>query len=139
MKNRHYGFTLIELMIAVAVVAILAAVAIPSYVDYIRRAHMAEAFDTLSDYGTRMEIAYNNNGNYGVAACSVAVPGATDHFGYGCALAAGGQNFTVTATGAGAMAGFSFALDGGGNRTTTAYLGQGGMPRACWLLRGTEC
>lgn len=135
MKAR--GFTLIELLIVIAVVAILAAVAIPSYADYVRRARMAEAFDALSNYATRMENAYNNNGNYGVGACAVAVPGATGNFGFACALSAGGQNFSVTATGTGPMAGYDYALDGGGNRTTTAYVGRGAG--SCWLQRGDEC
>jgi type IV pilus assembly protein PilE len=139
MKAHSHGFTLIEMMIAVAIIAILAAVAIPSYADYVRRARMADAFSVLSDYRTRMEVAYNNNGNYGVGACSVAAPAATQFFAFACALTAGGQDFDATATGGGAMAGYTFAVDGTGNRTTTAYVGQGGMPRACWLQRGTEC
>lgn len=135
MKAR--GFTLIELLVVVAVVAILAAVAIPSYADYVRRARMAEAFDALADFATRMEIAYNNNGNYGVGACAVATPGGTSNFGFACLLGASGQDFTVTATGTGPMSGFGYGLDGSGNRYTTAYVGKGA--RSCWLQRGDEC
>jgi len=49
------GFTLIELMITVAVVGILAAVAFPSYTNYIRRGKIAEAQSTLSDLRLRAE------------------------------------------------------------------------------------
>ena len=133
------GFTLIELLIAVAIAAILAAVAIPSYADYVRRSRLTEAMDVLSNFATRMEVAYNNNGNYGVNSCAVAAPATGANFSFGCTLASGGQNFTATATGSGAVSGYAYSVDGGGNRSTTAFGGQGGMPKGCWLLRGTEC
>lgn len=55
MKNRRSGFTLIELMIAVAVVAILAAVAYPSYTDYIRRGNRVAAQSLLQDLAQRQQ------------------------------------------------------------------------------------
>ncbi len=133
------GFTLIELLITMAIVAILASVAMPSYADYVRRARLADAFNTLAEYRTRMEIAYNNNGNYGVKGCSVAAAAATDYFTFGCALTANGQDFTATAAGAGAVAGYTYSIDGSGVRRTTAFKDQSGMPKPCWMQKGTEC
>jgi type IV pilus assembly protein PilA len=54
MKTPHSGFTLIELMIVVAIIAILAALAIPAYQDYLIRAQTSEAL-TLAD-GTRTSL-----------------------------------------------------------------------------------
>jgi type IV pilus assembly protein PilE len=118
-------------------VAILASVALPSYSDYLRRSRTTEAFNSLAEYRTRMEVAYNNSGNYGVGGCSVTAPSA-EHFGFACALSAGGQDFSATATGTGAMAGFAYGIDGGGNRTTSAFKGTA-VAKSCWLQKGDEC
>jgi type IV pilus assembly protein PilE len=58
------GFTLIELMITVAVVGILSAVALPSYQQYVRRANRQEAMLALSDIALRQERFRLDNGAY---------------------------------------------------------------------------
>ena len=55
------GFTLIELMITVAVIAILAAIAIPAYGDYVRRSKITEAASSLSDMRNRLEQYFLDN------------------------------------------------------------------------------
>ena len=64
MHTKHKGFTLIELMIVVAVVGILTAVAYPSYAEYVRRGHRADAKAGLLQAQQWMERAATATGQY---------------------------------------------------------------------------
>ena len=64
-KSRPHGFTLIELMITVAIIAILAAIAIPNYSEYVRRGRRAEAQTQILQAAQFLERRYTTTGNYG--------------------------------------------------------------------------
>lgn len=55
------GFTIIELMIAVAIIGVLAAIAIPAYSNYLNRAKVSEAFQMAGPFQTGIAECYQNN------------------------------------------------------------------------------
>ena len=84
---KRNGFTLIELMITVAIIGILAAVALPSYSAYVNRGKITEAVAALADYRIKMEQYFQDNRNYGIAsaACPVSVS-SSKYFIFSCTV-----------------------------------------------------
>ena len=74
MKSVQKGFTLIELMIVVAIIAILAAIAIPAYQNYLIRAQVSEGAVLASASETALAEYYQNTGKFPSTAASAGLP-----------------------------------------------------------------
>lgn len=145
-RKTQCGFTLLELMIVVAIVGILASVAYPSYVAYIQRGKIAEATSTLADMRVKLEQHLQDNvatgtGYSGAPICNAGVLAAmAKAFAYSCPTLTATQ-FTVQAQGqpAQGMSGFTFTLNQNNARQTTAFPGVTGT-KNCWIQRpGDAC
>jgi len=73
MKSTQKGFTLIELMIVVAIIGILAAIAIPAYQDYTVRAQVTEGMNLASPVETGIAEYFANTGSFPTAMSSVGI------------------------------------------------------------------
>jgi type IV pilus assembly protein PilE len=127
------GFTLIELMITIAIIAILTAVAFPSYTDYVTRSKLAEAYAHLADLRVKMEQTYLDNRRYSTTAAggTCGIPGGntpttmgTKYFDFGCISsspnAAGDQEYVLTASGkvSEGLSGIAFTVNHGNTKAT---------------------
>jgi len=138
MNKREYGFTLVELMVTVAVIGILMAIAVPTYSDYVTRGRITDAISALSDMSVEMEQFFQDNRTY-IGACVVGtvapLPISSARFSFSCSgLTA--NTYTVTATGTGTMAGFAYTIDQSNVRTTVGLpVGWSGVHNSCWVLK----
>jgi type IV pilus assembly protein PilE len=137
-RRRQGGFTLIELMMVVAIGAILATIALPMYRTYVMRGRIIDGTSRLSEFRVRMEQyfmdnrTYANGGNCGVddptdtgdAAFTIACSGAT------------ATAYTVKATGKSAkgMSGFEYQITQTGAKTTNAAPSGWTAATDCWTL-----
>ena len=148
--KQQQGFSLIELLIAITIVGILAAIAIPNYSDYVTRGRIPEATAGLGDIRVRMEQFFQDNRSYPTAGCvatadatHLAVP-AGDSFNFTCTTTA--TTYTVTAAGKNNMTGFTYTIDNF-NAKTSAFSGSGSSagwtahtPNTCWVTKkGGAC
>ena len=138
------GFTLVEMMVTVAIAAILAAVAVPAYSDYVKRGRISQATSNLAVMRVKLEQFYLDNRTY-EGACApgaLAEPPPNDDFTYSCE-GLSSSAYTVKATGVsgGTMGDFTYTLDQTNAKKTTALpTGWGTTPANCWLTKkGATC
>ena len=144
---RQIGFTLIEVMIVVAIVAILSMVAYPSYRDYIVRGNIPSATAALAVKQVQMEQFFQDRRTYvggNVAATIGTGMGCVSdttgkYFDFSCAGgdAPSATAYKISAVGKGSMLGFTFKIDQTGAKTT-ANVPTGWSypsPNTCWVTK----
>ncbi|PJI95764.1 type IV pilus assembly protein PilE [Acidovorax sp. 69] len=134
--DRNKGFTLIELMITVAVIGILAAIAYPSYQDQVRKSRRAEAQSVLMNIGTRQQQMLLDTRSYAATAASLSVtvpPQVTAYYAVSVsAPASTPPTFTATATPQGDQTKDKCGTLGVDNTGTKTALKSGSTQTGCW-------
>jgi prepilin-type N-terminal cleavage/methylation domain-containing protein len=140
------GFTLIELMVTVAVVGILSAIALPAYTDYTLRGHLVTLTQDLQATRAKMEQHFQDNRTYvsastAVAPCTATATSYTQPTPYSLVCSnITATSFTATATGSGVIAGAVYSITEADVKTSTLPTRWGATTAACWILRkGDAC
>jgi type IV pilus assembly protein PilE len=138
------GFSLIELMVVVAIISILSAIAIPAYQDYVTRGKVPDATSYLATKRTKMEQFFQDNRTYVGTECPTTTDSATSkNFDFTCVATA--TTFTATATGKAGMTGIAYTVNQTGAKTSTVSSGApsgwaAASPNNCWVTRkGGSC
>jgi prepilin-type N-terminal cleavage/methylation domain-containing protein len=144
--SRPRGFTLLELMITVAIIGILAAIALPSYRNYILRGQIVDATNGLSALRANMERYFQDNRAYPAAGAAstpcpaAATPQVMGSFNLSCTSDTAANTFTLKAVGSGSTAGFTYTIDQDGTQssTVTGHSGWNGCT-AAWVTKAGQC
>ncbi len=138
MKKVQQGFTLIELMIVVAIIGILAAVAIPAYSNYTKKAKFTEVVQAVSPIKLAVEeavmdgTAASGTSITGVTAGAGGIPSMPSQSGYLASMSIASDG-TITATGTAAVDGKTYVL-----KPTVAATGAGGALAVTWATDSTS-
>ena len=147
--NKFYaqqkGFTLVELMIVVAIIGILASIALPSYTDYVTKSSLAEASSVLSNIRIKLEQYYQDNpgtgyanaGGAGLPCDAAGTDKIGDNFNFACSNLTQ-ATYTITATGIKNAAGFVLDVDQNNTRTSTVTK-SGWAGGSCWVSNKSGC
>lgn len=136
-NHQNQGFTLVELLVAVAIIGILSAIAVPQYSEYVRRGKVSEATGALGELRLRAEKYYSDNRTYVGFSSTIAN---ARNFTYACTTPSANE-FTCTATGVtgAGMGGFAYTINHANTRTST-FTGVSGWNNSttCWVTKKGE-
>lgn len=144
LPQRNRGFTLIELMIVVAIIGILAAIAYPGYRDYVLRSKIAEAVAAMETMRTDMERFYQDRRTYDGDSAPCAGTRSVDAFDITCTGTRDSNEFTIAASGKNIANGFTYTINQLNERKTMAVPDNSGYNTCSaangWMIRkGQAC
>jgi type IV pilus assembly protein PilE len=139
------GFTLIELMVVVAIMGILAAIAVPMYGDYVTRGRIIDGTSKMGDVRTQMEKYFMDNRTYvdagGLCGAQASIAGYNKDPAGNFTISCPGPTattYTIQADGikARGMSGFSYSVDQANVKLTLGVGGSwSGKGNQCWVLK----
>jgi len=135
--KRTLGFTLIELMIVVAIVGILATIAYPAFTDYLIRGRIPDATSGLAAKRVELEQFFQDNRTYVNAPACNNDAATSRWFTFSCNGTATATAYTLTATGRDAMTNFAYTVNQA-NVKASAITRSGWNnpnPNNCWAIR----
>lgn len=131
-KTLQKGFTLIELMIVVAIIAIIMSFALPSYRNYVLRSELTEGITAISTLQVELEQYFQDNRTY-AGACTLGtlapLPSNLKNFTVSCSNL-GTDTYNITATGLG----FTYTVDQSNDRATTSAPPNWPTSTSCWII-----
>ena len=142
--QRQSAFTLIELMVTIAIIAILAGVALPSYTQFVTRGKIQEGTGNLLAMRTKMEQYFQDNRSWAPAApaaqpcqpgSGAQLPGGLKHFTISCPTLTA-TTYVIQVDGLGDLGGLRLTIDQANVRRTVSVPTGWTMPATnCWISK----
>jgi len=134
--KKQLGFSLIELMIVVAIIGILATIAYPAYSDYLIRGRIPDAASALAAKRVQMEQFFQDNRTYVGAPACVADETTSRFFTFSCNPVATDTTYTLEALGRNEMQSFTYTIDNANTKTSTITRDRwANTSPNCWIIR----
>ena len=142
MDMRQRGFTLIEMIIVLALIGILLAIAVPSYIEHILRSKITEGITTLMETKVTLEQGFSDKGTYlktvvppnpANTDCTITTPIGTTSYSFECKATA--ETFVITMTGKADLDGYEYTINEKDVRATTKHPKQTSL--TCWNISGS--
>lgn len=126
------GFTLVEVMVTVVIVAILSSVALPAYTNYVTRGRIPDGTTPLAAKQVQMEQYFQDRRTYeGAPACATE---SNKHFSFSCTSATA-TAFVLEASGTGSMSGFRYTVNQRGAKATPGVPAGWTSSTSCWVVK----